>query len=183
MDKKDTSSLGGATSDVAALEAMKTKLIEEARVIYRKLDYKKFEKNALTPYVKEMKDAVDTRRLRRIKRELEFKISTQAFTAKTEKAIIKQIKSVDAKLKKLIRKERILRKYNLVIKDIEELTREAENKEKEIKEIKQKLKEIYSKNKGEGKRRRGKDKSGKNIGKNENEEVLVSLEDLIGKRK
>lgn len=166
-------------TDIMALEATKTKLIEEARAIYKKLDYKKFEKAALEPFVKETSDMIDTRRLRREKRDLEFKISTQAFTPKTEKAIVKQIKIVDEKLSKLIKKEKIIRKYRLVVGDIEELTKQAENKELEIKEIKKQLREIYIKNRksrnaGNAQRNRGKGR-----GKNKDEEILVSLEDLI----
>jgi len=171
----ETENANTPQADVMALEAMKTKLIEEAKIIYRKLDYKKFEKTALEPFVKEIKDMVDTRRLRREKRDLEFKISTQAFTSKTEKAIVKQIKIVDDQLKKLVKKEKILRKYRLVGGDIEELTKQAEAKEVEIKEIKKQLKEIYIKNR----KTRGAGRSQKFKEKNKNEEVLVSLEDLI----
>jgi len=180
MDNKDTNDSSNGQVDVTTLEATKTKLIEEAKAIYRKLDYKKFEKNALTPFVKEMKNMVDTRKLRRQKRELEFKVSTQAFTAKTEKAIIKQIKSVDEQLKKLVKKERIFRKYTLVNRDIDELTKEADEKEKEIKEVKRQLKELYAKFRNNGKRYKSKDRGGKKD--NENEEVLISLEDLIDKK-
>lgn len=121
-------------SQIEGLEQEKSKLIDRIKVLNRRVRYKKYEKKALEPFLEQTKD-VRIAPFRRKKRGLEFRISTQAFTPRQEREMLKRLRKVEDKLNELREVERARRKKKYVERDIEE-------GEKEIGEIEEKLQSL-----------------------------------------
>ncbi len=129
-------------SKIEELEKRKAELIEQIKKINRRLRYKKYEKKALEPFLEQTK-AVVIEPIRRKKRILEFKISTQAYTPKLEKEWLKEVKKVDKKLDELREVERARRKNRYIDKDIEDAEKEVVQIETELKSLRDDLKKLY----------------------------------------
>lgn len=129
-------------SKIEGLEQKKASLIDRIRALNRRVRYKKYEKKALEPFLEQTKD-VQVAPYRRRKRGLEFRISTQAFTPRMEKELIKQMKKVDEKLDEVREVERARRKRRYVEKDIEEGEKGISEIEKELQGLRTELKKLY----------------------------------------
>jgi len=128
------------------LEKKKAELIERIKKLNRRIRYKKYEQKALQPFLEQTKD-VKIAPHRKMKRSLEFKISTAAFTPRMEKELIKQLRKVDEKLGEVKEVERARRKIKYVEQDIKEGEEEISTIEVELKAIREELKQLYDENK------------------------------------
>jgi len=124
------------------LEKQKGELIEKIKKINRRLRYKQYEKKALEPFLEKTKN-VAVEPIRRRKRILEFKIATQAYTAKIEKEWLKEVKKVDKQLDELKEVERARRKSRYVDTDIQEGEEAIQEIEKGLKGLRDDLKKLY----------------------------------------
>jgi uncharacterized coiled-coil DUF342 family protein len=127
---------------IKELENEKKSLIEEIKRLSERLKYKKLERQALIPFLEQTKD-VDVSHLKRKLKRLEFKISTQAYTLKIERQMIKKVKEIEAELTKYEPVERARRKEKLIKKDIEKINEKIRKKEEKLKNIRAELKKLY----------------------------------------
>lgn len=153
---------------IKTLEAKKAELLEKIKKLNSRLRYKQYEQKALEPFLEQTKD-VKIGPLRKQLRQLEFRISTQAYTPKIEKEMVKQVKKLEAELAKVSEVERARRKKHLVDRDIEEVKKEIASIEPELKKIREELKEYYNN------MRAAKKQAAKGI-KNDH---MVTLEDIV----
>ncbi|HLD60065.1 MAG TPA: hypothetical protein VI912_03665 [Candidatus Bilamarchaeaceae archaeon] len=159
-------------SKITELEDKKGKLIDRIRQLNKRIKHKKYEHKALEPFVEKTKD-VRIGPLRRQKRAIEFRISTQAYTPKMEREWLKEVKKIDDELAKVKEIEWARRKKKLVEQDIEEGEKEIETIEKELKELRTKLKDLYEDV------RTKKVSHKKTVGLANFEDDLVSMGDLV----
>ncbi|VVB97994.1 Uncharacterised protein [uncultured archaeon] len=127
---------------VKGLEARKAELLERISKLNGRLRYKQYEKKALEPFLEQTKD-VRVGPIRKNLRELEFRISTQAYTPKIEKDLVKQVKKLEAELGKVSEVEKARRKKMLVDGDIEQVLKEIASIEPELKKIRDELNDHY----------------------------------------
>lgn len=124
------------------LEKKKGELIDRIKALNRRIRYKKYEQKALQPFLEQTKD-VQVAPYRKMKRALEFKISTAAYTPAMEREMIKKMRKVDQKLEEVREVERARRKIRYVEKDIEEGEKEIGEIEVGLKTIRDELKGLY----------------------------------------
>jgi len=129
------------------LEKKKGDLIDRIKALNRRIRYKKYEQKALQPFLEQTKD-VQVAPFRKMKRSLEFKISTAAYTPAMERELIKKMRKIDEKLDEVKEVERARRKIRYVEKDIEEGEKEIGGIEVELKTIREELKKLYDEYKG-----------------------------------
>ncbi len=134
-------------SRIDGLEEKKGTLIDRIKALNRRIRYKKYEQKALQPFLEQTKD-VQIAPFRKMKRSLEFKISTAAYTPAMERELIKKMRKVDEKLEEVREVERARRKIKYVEKDIEDGEKEIEEIEVELKTIRDELKTLYDSYKG-----------------------------------
>jgi len=137
----------GANEIIAQLQQLEEKkkvLIEEAKRINRRLHYKEVELKAILPFVKST-EGVRTGPVRATLRKLEFKISTQAFTPKKEREILKEVKGLEKDLEQVLKIEKARRKKDLVEKDIKELTARRDEVDKELSDLRQGISDLREK--------------------------------------
>ena len=127
---------------IEELEKRKAEFIEKIKKVNRRLRYKTYEQKALEPFLEQTKGVV-VEPYRRRKRILEFKISTQAYTPKLEKELLKEVKKVDKKLDELKEVERARRKKRYIDQDITDAEGEVLNIEKELNSLRGDLKKLY----------------------------------------
>ena len=127
---------------IEELEKKKSELIERIKQLNRRIRYKKYEQKALEPFLEQTKD-VKIAPFHKMKRALEFKISTAAYTPKMEKELIKQLREVDKKLDEVREVERARRKIKYVEQDITEGESEIAKIEVDLKVIRDDLKKLY----------------------------------------
>lgn len=127
---------------VKKLEERKGELLEKITKLNGRLRYKEHELKAIEPFIEQTKD-VRIGPLRKELRQLEFRISTQAYTPKIEKDLIKQVKKVEAELANVSEVERARRKQKLVEGDIEQAKKEISDIEPELKKIRDELNDYY----------------------------------------
>jgi len=126
------------------LEEEKMKLIERAKKVNRRYRYKTMELKAIEPYVKATEN-VKTGPVKAKLRRLEFKISTQAYTPRREKEILKRIKGLEEDIEKALKIERARRKMALIEKDIAELSKEKEEVDKALSAIREEINSVRNK--------------------------------------
>ncbi len=137
--------ISGSTEEtdyIRSLETKKADLLERIKKLNGRLRYKQYEQKALEPFLEKTKD-VRIGPLRKDLRNLEFRISTQAYTPKIEKELVKQVKKLEAELGKVAEVERARRKKMLVDGDIEQVNREIAAIEPELKRIRDELNDHY----------------------------------------
>ncbi|MFH1521149.1 MAG: hypothetical protein ABID61_05880 [Candidatus Micrarchaeota archaeon] len=127
---------------IEGLETKKNELIERIKQLNRRIRYKKYEREALKPFLDQTKD-VKTYPLRKRKKAIEFKIATAAYTPKLEREWLKMVREIDGQLKKYEEVERARRKKKYVEQDIEEGEKEIVTIEEQLKEIRTQLKIFY----------------------------------------
>lgn len=133
-------------TNIENLEKKKGELIERIKHLNRRVRYKKYEKKALEPFLKQTEN-IRIHPLRKRKRAMEFRIATQAYTPRMEREWLKEVKKLDEKLKELREVERARRKKKYVEKDIEDGEKEIEKIEVELKSIRGDLKKLYDEHK------------------------------------
>ncbi len=124
------------------LEKKKSEIIDKIKKLNGRLRYKKYEQEALKPFLEQTKE-IRIGPLRKDLRQLEFRISTQAYTPKIEKDLIKQVKKIEAELSKVAEIEKARRKKILVEGDIREAEEEIVRLEAELKKIRDELNDYY----------------------------------------
>ena len=82
--------------------------------------------------------------LRRRKEQLEFRISTEAFTLDEERELIRKKGEIEAELAQALKSFRLRKKLEFINGDIESLTKRIDESEKKIKESDKRLDELYS---------------------------------------
>ncbi|MBI5228017.1 hypothetical protein HY988_05500 [Candidatus Micrarchaeota archaeon] len=128
--------------EIEELEKKKSELIEEIKHINRRIRYKKYEKEALKPYLEQTKD-VQIAPFRKQKRAIEFRIATSAYTPKMEKDLLKELKKIDTQLDKVKEVDKARRKAKYVEQDITEGEAQITKIEVDLKAIREKLKVLY----------------------------------------
>lgn len=126
---------------IIEIENEKNELIEEAKKINKRLHYKNMELKALQPYLKENPN-IKIGPYKKQLRNLEFKVSTQAYTPKIERELLKRIKTVKKELEEAMKVESVRRKAKLVEQDIEEATKRKEELDNKLAELREKLKNL-----------------------------------------
>ncbi len=127
---------------IDTLESQKGELIEKIKALNRRIRYKKYEQKALQPFLEQTKD-VEVAKYRKMKRSLEFKISTAAYTPAMERDLLKKMRKIDESLEEVREVERARRKIKYVEKDIEEGEKEITEIEEKLKVIRDELKGLY----------------------------------------
>ncbi len=137
----------GIMQQILGLRKQRSKLIGISRRGRRMLAYKEEEKAALDKMVNEaeMREANSkVIYLKKMKKRLEFKISTEAASLNAEKELVKRISDVNAQLDKALAPLRLERRLSLVKGDAERYGKEITNSAKEIAEIDTKLDGLYT---------------------------------------
>ncbi len=131
-------------------------LIADVRRMKRRLAYKMAEKEATAKMVAQgRKSTKNIGYLRRRKENLEFRISTEAYTLEAEKDLIRKKSKIDEELNEAIQSYRMRRKAEFVEGDITELTKGIEEANKSLEEIEKTLDLLYGElRKINGERRR-----------------------------
>ncbi len=124
------------------LENKKGELIDRIKALNRRIRYKKYEQKALQPFLEQTKE-VQVAPFRKMKRSLEFKISTAAYTPAMERELIKKMRKIDEKLEEVREVERARRKIRYVEKDILDGEKEIGEIEVGLKTIREELKKLY----------------------------------------
>ena len=124
------------------LEKNKAALIERIQELNKRLRYKKYEQNALEPFLEETKN-IRIGPLRKNKRDLEFRIATQAYTPQIEKELLKEMRIIDAELIKIREVEWARKKKKLVDQDVLDANKEILTIEEKLKAIREELKQFY----------------------------------------
>jgi uncharacterized coiled-coil DUF342 family protein len=159
-------------AQIKDLEQRKSGLIEEIKKNYGRIRYKRYEEKALEPFLKETAGIrVDS--VRKRLRQLEFRISTQAFTPQIERQMIKEVRKAEDELKGLRKVERARRKKKLVQQDITDAENRIKEIEEDLKKIRETLKDLY------GKARTLKTAQKQGITFGEKHDNLVSLGDVV----
>jgi uncharacterized coiled-coil DUF342 family protein len=127
---------------IEELEKKKAELIERIKALNRRIRYKKYEQKALVPFLEQTKD-VRTGQFHKMKKAIEFKIATSAYTPKMERDLIKELRKVEEELGKVREVERARRKAMYVERDIAEGESEIVKIETELKVIREDLKKFY----------------------------------------
>lgn len=160
------------------LQKKKMELVDRIKALNRRLRYKEYEKKALEPFLNQTKD-VRIAPLRRQKKAIEFKISTQAFTPRHEREWLKTVKKIDEELEKVREVERARRKRWLVEQDIAEAQKEIAAIEEELRSVRNELKKCYD----EVRVVNAANKSGVKLGAFEDDTVALGEIGIIEKRK
>ncbi|MCL5428060.1 MAG: hypothetical protein M1321_02660 [Candidatus Marsarchaeota archaeon] len=110
----------------------------------RRLAYKQAEKEATARLVAEGKKTTkNIGYLRRRKENLEFRISTEAYTLDAERELIRKKSKIDEELNEAIQSYRMRRKAEFVEGDIAELTKGLEESSKSLEGIEKSLDSLY----------------------------------------
>jgi uncharacterized coiled-coil DUF342 family protein len=159
-------------AQIKTLEDKKSGLIEEIKKNYGRIRYKKYEEKALDPYLKET-EHVMVGPVRKKLRQMEFRISTQAYTPQLERQMIKDVRKAEEELKGMRQVERARRKKKLVQQDIIDAENRIKEIEEELKKIRETLKELY------GKARTAKSANKQGVTFGEKHDHLVSMGDVV----
>ena len=159
-------------SQIKELEDKKSALIDEIKKNYGRIRYKKYEEKALEPFLKETENVM-VGPVRKRLRQIEFRISTQAYTPQIERQMVKDVRKIEEELKGLRKVERARRKRKLIAMDIEDAENRIKAIEEDLKKIRETLKDLY------GKARTAKTAKKQGITFGEKHDNLVSLGDIV----
>ncbi|MEW6528308.1 MAG: hypothetical protein AB1391_00315 [Candidatus Micrarchaeota archaeon] len=142
MDIEDINLLKDTEAYINSLKNKKAELIKKIMRLNNRLKYKQYEQKALEPFLEQTKHIrIDL--LRKKHRQLEFTISTQAYTPKIERDLVREVKKIENELAKVSDVERARQKKHLVDEDITYLQREIVVVDSELKKIRDELNEYY----------------------------------------
>ena len=119
-------------------------LIDQLRRLRNKFNYKEAEYAALSKLSELNKPPKNLGRLKRMKGDIEFRISTEATTLNAEKELIKKLNVINKDLEDALKLYRFKRKVDLVAKDINELGKALESYRTQVVEIDKKLDVLYA---------------------------------------
>lgn len=164
---------------IQEVEFEKNKLIEEAKKINKRLHYKTLELKALQPFI------TDNRHIRagphrKELRMLEFKVSTQAYTPKIERELLKKIKEVRKNLDESMKVEQARKKVTLVEQDLVEINKRKEEIDIQLSKIREEMNSLRDKikKKREERQQQPQQKQKKEYQK-QNTSKYLSLEDIV----
>lgn len=123
---------------IETLKAEKHKLIKIIKNLEERIRYKEYEQKALEPFLEQTKNIKITP-LRKLLNQLEFKISTQAYTPKIEKDLIKEVKHIEKELSKTTHIEKSRKRMEVIKNEIKEDKERVENAKKEFNRIQEEL--------------------------------------------
>lgn len=129
-------------SQITPLESEKNSLIERIKELNKRFRYKNYELKALEPFLKQH-EKVNVGPLRERKRKLDFRITTQAYTPKIERDLLKELKKIEDELTKYKDVEKGRRKERFVKQDLLEIQAETSKIEERLKVIREELKILY----------------------------------------
>lgn len=159
-------------AQIKELEDKKSGLIEEIKKNYGRIRYKKYEEKSIDPFLKET-EHIMVGPVRKRLRQMEFRISTQAYTPQIERQMIKDVRKAEEELKSLRQVERARRKKKLIAMDIEEAENRIKAIEEELKKIRETLKDLY------GKARTAKSAQKQGVTFGEKHDHMVSMGDIV----
>ncbi len=119
-------------------------LIDQLRRLRSKLNYKEAEYAALSKLSELNKASKNLGRLKKLKSDLEFRISTEATTLNAERELIKKLNSINEELEDAIKAYRFKRKVELVSKDIADITKALESYRSQVADVDKGLDTLYS---------------------------------------
>ena len=136
----------GLKQEIDALKKQRESLIKEAKTLRRRLVYKEEEREGLASFLESSKGVNKSRfaPLKRMKHNLEFRLSTQAgITLSEEREIVKKVSEINKELDVLSKYVGLERKKEFVNKDIESYKARLEVLHKGINDVDQRLDELY----------------------------------------
>jgi uncharacterized coiled-coil DUF342 family protein len=141
--------------EIDELKRQRSDIIVKIKGNRRKLSYKEAEAAAIAKLleIERQKGTSDSKRrkigqLKRLKQNLEFKISTEASSLAAEKDLVRKIAEVNAELNEAYKVIRLERKQELVKGDLLECNTNIEQFGKQIVEMDKKLDDLYAKIRG-----------------------------------
>lgn len=152
-------------------------LIDQMRRLKGRLDYKEAERGAIQKLAAYDRPNNNLGRLRKMKKNIEFQISTQAGTLAAEKVLIKKLTDIDAELEEALKSFRMKRKLEFLASDIESLNRELEAHKDKVIELDKKLDVLFAGIRGRVARQR-RSESGQPRPQKRSEPFEISLEDI-----
>jgi uncharacterized coiled-coil DUF342 family protein len=130
------------------IEAERTKgagIANSIRATKRRMLYKLDEKAALSKLAQLSKEKTkDIRFLRRRKNEIDFRISTEAFTLDAERDLVRKRNAIEKELNEATKSYRLRKKVEFIDKRIEEMNKEIETMVEQLKESNKKLDDYYN---------------------------------------
>ncbi|MEM2962889.1 MAG: hypothetical protein QXN01_00105 [Candidatus Anstonellales archaeon] len=111
--------------------------------IIKKITHKISEQTQLSAQLKKLFEGKEnippTKHLYRIRNQIEFKISTEAYTPKIERALISELNAVDRAISESKRIEWIKRKHNQLLHNIEDAIKKKRAAEDKLSSIKEEI--------------------------------------------
>ncbi len=159
----------------------RSKIIEEIKRQRRRIAYKLDEKQAVAKLVEMNKDtAKNIGYLKRKKEQIEFKITTEAYTLDIEKQLLRKKSEIDSELDEAYKSYRLKKKAEYIDGDIEALAKSIEELEKKIEESDKRLDELYSnlRRLSGAQKRREQERHGGKKQIEEPKKMEISLEDI-----
>jgi uncharacterized coiled-coil DUF342 family protein len=165
---------GSVEEEISKLTARKNELIERVKRVSKGLKYKTIELKALEPLAAQAERENPFILIRKLKK-LEFRLSTQASTPKTEKLMMKDIIDLERKIRKVKPLLTASSRIRRVREDLKYYEGEMVKVESELKDLRSRLRELISRKKEDKAAER------KGISYDETVEVadeFVSMEDI-----
>ncbi len=139
-------------TEIDAVKKQRSDVITRIKDNRRRLSYKEAESVAVNRLleIEKGKDKDNAKRkkigyLKRLKNQLEFKISTEASSLASEKDLVRRIEEVNKELNEAYKAIRLERKGEFVKKDVEDYKKALAELETKITENDKKLDELYDK--------------------------------------
>jgi uncharacterized coiled-coil DUF342 family protein len=165
---------GSLEEEISRLTARKNELIERVQRVSKGLKYKTIELKALEPLAAQAERENPFILIRKLKK-LEFRLSTQASTPKTEKLMMKDIIDLERKIRKVKPLLTASSRIRRVREDLKYYTDEMVKVEAELTDLRTRLRELI------GRKKETRAAERRDISYNETVEVadeFVSLEDI-----
>jgi uncharacterized coiled-coil DUF342 family protein len=165
---------GSLEDEISKLTARKNELIERVQRVSKGLKYKTIELKALEPLAAQAERENPFILIRKLKK-LEFRLSTQASTPKTEKLMMKDIIDLERKIRKVKPLLTASSRIRRVREDLKYYSDEMVKVEAELTDLRARLRELI------GRKKETRAAERKDISYNETVEVadeFVNLEDI-----
>ncbi len=137
---------GSVEEEISKLTARKNELIERVKRVSKGLKYKTIELNALEPLAAQAERENPFILIRKLKK-LEFRLSTQASTPKTEKLMMKDIIDLERKIRKVKPLLTASSRIRRVREDLKYYEGEMVKVESELRDLRSRLRELISRKK------------------------------------
>ncbi len=164
--------------DIDKAKRERASLIDQMRRLKGRLDYKESERAAIQKLTSYDMPQKNLGRLRKMKKGIEFQISTQAGTLAAEKELIKKLSDVDAELEEALKGYRMKRKLEFLTSDIDALNRELEAHKGKILELDKRLDALFAGIRSKAARQRRSEGRSPEYKQKRSEPFEISLEDI-----